>query len=323
MMLSRINRVCAALLVLVTAACDTVPLTAPSESTVTISAASSFVATGGTTEITAFVAESSGTAVQNGTTVRFTTHLGRLDPIETQTKNGFATVMFVAGDSAGVAQVRAMSGGIGGGTVGEGEAASSTNVVSITVGAAAVETVLLVANPTSVPAGGGTVDLLATVVSSTGRALQGVTVTFLPSAGQLSSPTALTDASGQARTTLTTNRTTTVKATAGIKESNEVTITPAGVVTATLSGVGATPVPMAGQQWTFTATVNAPQGDTSAQPIAFDWEFGDGNSATTNGNITSHVYTTGASQVRVVTVRIRLANGQALTATTEILLGVF
>jgi PKD repeat protein len=80
---------------------------------------------------------------------------------------------------------------------------------------------------------------------------------------------------------------------------------------------------MVGQQWTFTATVTAPATDTSAQPVGFEWEFGDGNSATTNGNVTSHVYTSSPTSVRVVTVRIRLANGQLLTATTEILLGAF
>ena len=38
----------------------------------------------------AFVAEAGGTPVQNGTTVRFTTNLGRVDPVEAQTRNGMA-----------------------------------------------------------------------------------------------------------------------------------------------------------------------------------------------------------------------------------------
>jgi adhesin/invasin len=333
MMLSRISFVCAAVLALVAAACDTVPLTAPTGSSVTIAVGSSFVPTGGTTEVTAFVAEESGTAVQNGTTVRFTTNLGRMEPFEVQTKNGYAVAMFVAGDASGVADVRATSGGIGTGTStgtgtgGNGNGtttttAASSNVIQITVGVAAAETVLLIANPTGVAAGGGTVELLATVVSASGRPLQGVTVTFVPSAGQLASPTAVTDANGQARTTLTTNRETTVKAVAGVKESNEVTVRAAAAVTASVAGVGATPVPMVGQQFTFTATVNAPSGDPTAQPVSFEWDFGDGTVTTTNGNVTAHIYTAESSgQRRVVTVRIRLANGQTLVATTEILVG--
>ncbi len=43
-MLSRISLVCAALVAIVAVACDTVPLTAPSGSALTISAASTFVA---------------------------------------------------------------------------------------------------------------------------------------------------------------------------------------------------------------------------------------------------------------------------------------
>ena len=87
MMLRRISFICAALVATVAVACDTVPLTAPTGSTVTVSSANSFVQLGGTTEITAFVVESAGTAVQNGTTVHFSTNLGRVDPVDAQTRN--------------------------------------------------------------------------------------------------------------------------------------------------------------------------------------------------------------------------------------------
>ena len=113
MMLSRISFVCAALVAIVAVACDTMPLTAPSGSALTISAGSTFVPTGGTTEITAFVLEASGTAVQNGTTVHFSTNLGRVDPIDALTTNGYAVATFMAGDSSGVADVTATSGGTG------------------------------------------------------------------------------------------------------------------------------------------------------------------------------------------------------------------
>jgi hypothetical protein len=70
---------------LVTTACDKVPLLAPANSAITLSSNSLVVPTGGSTGLTAFVTESSGTAVQNGTTVRFTTTLGSVTPAETQT----------------------------------------------------------------------------------------------------------------------------------------------------------------------------------------------------------------------------------------------
>ena len=332
MMLRRISFICAALVATVAVACDTVPLTAPTGSALTITAGSTFVPTGGTTEVTAFVAEQSGTAVQNGTTVHFATNLGRMDPVDAQTKNGYATATFFAGDSSGVADITATSGGAGGTTTTSGSGDNTTttttnsNTVRITVGAAAVETVLLAANPGSVPSGGGTVSLVATVTAANGRSLQGLVVTFASSEGTLSSSTAVTDSNGQARVTLTTDRTATVTASAGAKQSAEVTVTrrdPAAVATATISATGAAPVPMVGQTFTFTAAVDVSPPDTSIQATRFEWAFGDGSSVTTNSPSTSHVYTAGPNSARTVTVKIDLTNGQTLVATTQILLGTF
>lgn len=324
MMLSRITFVCAVFVALVAVACDTVPLTAPTGSSVTLSSGASFVPTGGTTEVTAFVSEESGTAVQNGTTVRFTTNLGRIDPPEVQTKNGYAVATFIAGDLSGVANVRATSGGIGSST--SGDTATNSNAVTITVGAAAVETVLLSSNPGSVPAEGGTVELIATVAATDGRALPGIPVTFSSSEGQLASATVLTDNNGQARTTLSTNRTATVTASAAGKQSASITVTrrdPASVATATLTATAGTPVVGSGHPFTFTATVTVSPADPSIQPIRFEWAFGDGGSTTTNSSTTTHVYTTGPNTVRTVNVKIDLTNGQTLVATTQVLLGTF
>ena len=99
-------------------ACDTMQLAAPTNSTVTVTSGALVLPAGGSTAVSAFVAESSGTPVQNGTSVRFTTTLGRVDPVEAQTRNGIAVTMFHAGDISGVADIRATSGSTGGGTTG-------------------------------------------------------------------------------------------------------------------------------------------------------------------------------------------------------------
>src|ERR1044071_9572175 len=80
----------AGLAALVAVGCDKVQLTAPASSTITLTAPTKMLPTGGSTEVSAQVLEQGGTPVQNGTTVRFTTNLGRVDPVETQTKNGVA-----------------------------------------------------------------------------------------------------------------------------------------------------------------------------------------------------------------------------------------
>ena len=289
-MLSRIICGAAALIALVAIACDTVPLTAPTGSSVTITAASVVVPTGGTTEVTAFVLEGSGTAVQNGTTVRFTSNLGRMEPIEAQTKNGYATSTFVAGEVSGVADVTATSGPAGGGTsgggTGNGAATPTTttgsNSVKITVGAAASDTVVLNASRSTVPQGGGTVTLIASVLDINGNRLRNAPINFSTTAGTLSATVATTDVSGEARVDLTTNREATVTARAGAKSAT-LNIT---VDTPTTILVGATPssVPIGGGTVKVTALVLGAGGNRlSNVPINF---------STTAGNLSPTFATT-------------------------------
>ena len=223
MMLSRISFVCAALVAIVAVACDTMPLTAPSGSALTISAGSTLVPTGGTTEIRAYVLEASGTAVQNGTTVHFSTNLGRVDPIDALTTNGYAVTTFMAGDSSGVADVSATSGGTGATTPSTDNGSGGTttpsttnsNVVRITVGGAAATVVVLNASPSNVPPIGGTVTMIAAVLDANGNRLRNLPVTFSADRGTLSATVANTDSNGEARVQLTTNQETIVTARAG------------------------------------------------------------------------------------------------------------
>jgi hypothetical protein len=214
-------RLASALLVMAMAvigACDKVPLFAPTSSTITVSAPTRLLSSTGSTEIAAFVLEQSGTPVQNGTTVRFTATLGRVEPAEAQTLNGLASTMFFADGASGVAEVRAISGSAGGG-------ADATNVVQLTIGAAAVNTVTLRANPGSVGPSGGSVELVATVVGVDGQTLSGVGVTFNTDQGTLNASNVTTGADGEARATLTTSQEATVSATAGVTTSSTVTVT--------------------------------------------------------------------------------------------------
>src|SRR5262245_3784228 len=176
----------AIVLAMLVAACDKVPLIAPTGSAITLSANSSSVPTNGTVGLTAFVTESSGTPVQNGTTVRFTTTLGTVSPAETQTSNGVAVATFNAGSNSGLATIHAISGGAGGGAgttnggtgTGTTTTTTSTNVVTITVGVAAVKTVTVSASPTSVGPNGGSVTVTASVLDPNGGSLASIPVTF-------------------------------------------------------------------------------------------------------------------------------------------------
>jgi hypothetical protein len=91
------------------AACESSPLTAPVASTISISALSMTVHPGGSTDIVAVVTEEAGTAVHNGTVVRFTATLGTIEE-SAETTDGVAHATFTAGSAAGTAKVTATSG---------------------------------------------------------------------------------------------------------------------------------------------------------------------------------------------------------------------
>jgi hypothetical protein len=281
------------------AGCDKMQLTAPTESTITLFASANTVPLNGSVDILGTVTESSGTPVQNGTVVTFTTTLGRIDPAEARTNNGKVTVRLTADGRSGTATITAFSGGI------------VSEAIELPVGAAAAESIVLTAQPASVGSGGGTVTLTAAVRDEDGNLLPGVAVSFSATAGQLGSTTVTTDANGQARTTLTTNQESEVTATAaGAEATFTVTVTPVPSVSVTVLPAS----PVVDAPAVFTITVTNPEGAVPIQSISID--YGDGSQVTlpaTGSTSASHVYTsTGTFKV---TVRVSDSNGQRTTQT--------
>jgi hypothetical protein len=337
MMRSGYVRVAIAAALLATAACERVQLLAPTNSTITVSAPSRVLPIGGSTEVTAFVAEQGGTPVQNGTVVRFTATLGSVNPVEVETRNGLAITTFLAGSTSGVAEVRATSGGATGGTTttGTGTTAttSATNVIQITIGAAAVNTVTLRANPGSVSASGGTVELIASVVAENGRALEGIAVTFNTDQGTLSSAVATTNSSGEARTSLFTSQKATVTATAGTKTSTPATVVdirsgPGVSITCTpAAGTGncaAVQASSSGNTATVVFTISKATSTSSLRSATID--FGDGTSQSlgnlAGGNaVVTHTYTgpsSTAPRAYTAVVTATDINGEVASASTAV-----
>ncbi len=315
------------------AACDKVPLLAPRDSTIALSANSLVVPTNGTTGLTAFVTESSGTPVQNGTTVRFTTTLGTVTPAETQTTNGLAVATFQAGTSSGIAEVHAISGGATGSTSGTGTTATTTNVVKITIGAAAVNTVTLRANPSTVGPTGGAVELIATVITDSGSPVLNVPVTFNSDQGVLSVQTVPTDAKGEARTVLTTAQKASVTATAGTKTSSAVTVDvrvgPGVSITCAPSTTAqgttcASITPGTGNSATVIFTIKKGSGTSNLRDVVVD--FGDrtsqsvGNLAGGDGTVTHNYAGPSGSGPNAYTATARATdvNGEVASASTTV-----
>ena len=292
-----------ALLVAFTVACDKAPLTAPTDSAVTLFANNTVVALNGTVEITANVTEPGGVPVQNGTQVTFTTTLGTLEPAEARTSSGRATVRLNAGTSSGIAQVRAFSGG------------ANAEALEIRVGAAAATAISLSASPSAVGPNGGTVEVIAVATGENNRRLAGVPVTFATNAGTLRESTVVTDANGEARTQLTTTREATVTATVGaVQATTTVRVTARPVITLT----GPTAAVGEGETTSITVNVQAQANGDAVREASID--FGDGErrslGALSGSRTLQKVYARkGTYQVTVTVVD---TGGETSTATTTL-----
>lgn len=299
---------CAALVAAIgVAGCDKLPLLAPQQSTITLSSASTVIQANGATEVRATVLEQGGTPVQNGTTVTFTTTLGSLSPVDARTTNGVATVQFLGNGQSGKASIKAISGG-----------AQTTTPLEISVGAAAAGRVTLTANPTSVPASGGSTTISAAVTDASGNPLASVPVTFATTAGTFSSAVVNTDSAGIARTTLTTNAQASVTATSGASTSAALTISTIARPTASIS-LASGSTPSVGGITTFSIVVTPATGGAPIQNVNVN--YGDGSSddlGSVSGTLTvQHVYQDDGSFTPTVTVT-DTSGSQPVTASTVI-----
>jgi PKD repeat protein len=312
--------------VIVAAGCNKVPLLAPGLSTITLSTSSTIVQSNGTAQVSATIMEQGGSAVQNGTTVTFTTTLGAVSPTTATTVNGVATTQFRANGQSGIAEVRATSGGA---KLIDATTTSPGTGLKLTVGGAAASRVAVTANPATLPAIGGSSTIVANVVDASGNALSGVAVTFSTTLGGLSSGVATTDSSGNAQTTLTTTKQAVVTATAGgaaaTGAAGSSTSAPStGTVTVAVNTapgavtIAASPTaPTTGQP--VAISVTAASGASPVQRIQID--FGDGASTTVTGSSggASHVYAqAGTYVVRATAFDLFGDSGSSTTAVTVV-----
>lgn len=304
--------VIAALTVAVGIACDKVPLTSPTGSTIVLSIDRDILPINGQATLVAVVTESAGTAVQNGTTVTFATSLGRTSPIEAQTVNGKATVTFLAGTISGTANISAFSG-----AARTGSGNSSAGGLTVRIGTAGTERVSVRTEPLNVPVTGGTVTVVAAIFDAGGNPIINTPVTFASDFGSLSANVATTDANGEARVQLTTNRTTRITVTSGSK-TGEFTLSALTPPSVTLncgsSNTATVGVPI---NCTITPTVSG-NGSSSApiQNLTINW--GDGTGEQPLGNLNSatvvgHTYTSpGSFQVTASATDVNSQRGSAV-----------
>ena len=274
------------LLGLAAASCHKMPLVAPSNSSITLVAATNVLPVNGSVEITAVVLQGSqtagggnngggtttgtGTPVHNGTVVSFTTTLGRIEPADAETDNGKAVVRLIADGRSGKATVTAFSG-------------AATKSVDVNVGAAGASRIAVTANPQTLPAAGGAAEISARVEDAQGNGVLGVPVSFSTDLGNLSAGTVLSNEQGFALTTLvTTQGPATVSASAGgataaLTGTVKITLKPRTVIEITAPASAQIGV---GASFTFTPSANSFISDA-----VVNW--GDGSAPTVLGALTA------------------------------------
>ena len=233
------------------------PLLAPVDSTVTLSVNTTTLPINGTAELTATVIEPAGTPVHNGTLVTFTSSVGVIEPRDARTEGGNARATFLAGTQSATAVINAFSG------------SARAEPVEVLVGGAAATAVSVRAQPATVPSTGGTVQIIAVVTDVSGNPLPGAPVVFSADNGSLSTTSILSDATGEARTSLTTTRETVVTArVAAVTATVTVRAINPPAVTITTSAN-----PIVGAPVTF--TIANPAGGNVVTQASID--FGDGS----------------------------------------------
>jgi PKD repeat protein len=242
------------------AACDKVPLLAPTESTITLTVSTTTLPVNGTVQVSASVIEEAGTPVHNGTLVTFTGSLGTFEPTEAPTHNGRAVSTFRSNGQSGTANIGAFSG------------AAVAETIEIKIGGAAADQVVVRAEPATVPVTGGTVRIVATITDASGNALSGSPVVFSADNGILSANSAVTDNNGEARVSLDTNRDTVVRAAVGAKNA---TVTVRAIALPSVTIAVTTTSPEAGLATNFTVTPSTGTGGNPIRSVVID--FGDGS----------------------------------------------
>ncbi|HUE90392.1 MAG TPA: Ig-like domain-containing protein [Vicinamibacterales bacterium] len=287
-------------LVATAAGCDKVALLAPTGSTVTLSISTTSIGANGTAEVIATVIEAAGTPVHNGTEVTFQASVGKVDPPVARTENGLARTTFLANGASGTARIIAFSGG------------AAAEAVEIRVGGAAVETITVRTEPSSLPVTGGPVEVTATAVDASGNPVTGAPVVFSANAGTLNPQQVSTDANGQARTTLTTTRETRVTATVAGKTA-ETTVSVLAQPTITVTPNPASPI--VGMPVTFTITPATTAAGSAIRTVTFD--PGDGSGPRNLGVGTTsfaHVYSrAGTYTARAVATDVSGQTGESVT----------
>jgi PKD repeat protein len=278
--------------------CDQVDFTAPAGATLSISVQPPTVANNGIANVTVVGTRANGAPLPDETVIQFTTNLGSISPNPVKTDNGIASATFRAGVRSGTATITATSG------------AAEAVTVDVIVGEARPQQVILVADPSTLPVGGGTIELRAHVTDADGNPLAGIGVFFQTDAGTLESGgrTVRTNDAGIAIDHLTTNVETNVTATTSNGQTDDFNIRISPGEGSECDFTFSPTDPVVDQDIFFVDTSVSNEGPAIVQSL---WDFGDGETA--EGFSVTHSY----SAVGTFTVVHTIVDAEGFTTVCE------
>jgi hypothetical protein len=280
------------LAVLTLAGCDKATPVAPDGSILAISANPTKIAINGSSTITIIGRKPDGQPLNPGTEIRLRATNGSIPSFVTTNSSGTAVATFQSNGTPGTATITAAAGTGGSGSTpmtsdgGTGSTSGSLSAsVSIQVGTSA-KSIILQPTPTTLPSTGGRVTLLAIVRDANGQPQANQDVNFGTNLGTLDSRGAIvrTDANGQARDRLTVteadlaNNATSVSVTAQTAGSDGALISATSTIQIQTSRpVAAFDYAKGSTDLEVVFTARA----TGTGALSYTWDFGDGDSATT------------------------------------------
>ncbi len=280
------------------AACDSASPVAPEGTVLTISVNPTRISATGEADVRVVARKPNGNAVNTGTLIRFTTSLGDIPSTVPTDGFGEARTKIRGTGVAGVASIRASTG------------SSEEVTVDVRIGLQA-GAVSLQANPSSVPETGGDVTLLAVIRDDEGQPLENATVNFRSSTGSLASGGGIltTDSQGSVSDVLTVAASD-IDALAGDSFPVDVEVGSSGGSLTAQTTVSVLRLPKA--DFSFSANnLNVVFQDTSTgNPTEWRWEFGDGNTSTSQNP--SNAYP--GPDTYTVTLRVSNSLGSSTTS---------
>lgn len=256
--------------------CRKAPFFAVDGATLIISADKSYLRTGGERAvITVMGFNEDGEPLHDHMQVTFTATMGTI-PGSVELMDGRATVEFNSGDLSGTAEIRARSGSV----------VATPDPLSIAIGAGALDTLTIHADPAQLPPGGGNATVSVYAFDAAMNLLADVPVILSASSGELERGNAIrfTDSSGRIRETFFTTEQATVRAESGSKSAEVEVVVGTNQLPNAEFLVSPSSVKV-GEKAYFNGALST---DSDGRIVTWEWNFGDGGSG--RGETIAHAF---------------------------------